>query len=59
MNDKQKIISLGGPSKVSRLLGYPRENGPQRVWNWMERGIPAQVKLDHPELFISKQKHYE
>lgn len=55
MNDKQKIINLGGPSKVSQLLGYPKAGGPQRVQNWLKRGIPAKVKLDHPELFITDQ----
>lgn len=51
MTDKQIIIFLGGPSKVSHLLGYSKKTGPQRVWNWTVRGIPAQVKLEHPELF--------
>ncbi len=51
MTDKQIIILLGGPSKVSDLLGYSKKTGPQRVWNWTVRGISAQVKLEHPELF--------
>ena len=51
MNDKQIIFLLGGPTKVSDLLGYSKKKGPQRVWNWTVRGIPAQVKLDNLELF--------
>lgn len=51
MDDKQIIFLLGGPTKVSDLLGYSKKKGPQRVWNWTVRGIPAQVKLDNPELF--------
>lgn len=56
MDDKQIIILLGGPSKVSDLLGYSKKTGPQRVWNWTIRGIPAQVKLDNPELFKQKSQ---
>lgn len=58
MTDKQKIILLGGPSKVSHLLSYSKKIGPQRVWNWTVRGIPAQVKLEHPELFKLGQVNY-
>lgn len=47
--DKQLIESLGGAAKVAGQLGY----SVQRVQNWKERGIPAQVKLDHPELFLT------
>lgn len=56
MDDKQIISLLGGPSKVSDLLGYPKKTGPQRVWNWTVRGIPAQVKLDYFELFKQKNR---
>ena len=53
MSDKQFILSLGGPTEVARLLGYDKKSGPQRVWNWMARGIPARVKLENPEIFLS------
>lgn len=56
MDDKQMIILLGGPSKVSDLLGYSKKTGPQRVWNWTVRGIPAQVKLDNSDLFKQKSQ---
>lgn len=47
------IEQLGGASEVARLLGYPEKGGAQRVHNWKFRGIPADVKLKHPELFLS------
>jgi hypothetical protein len=52
MTDADRIKSLGGPAKVAELLGLDkRAGGVQRVCNWMTRGIPAAVKLNHPELF--------
>ena len=47
-NDKELIEKLGGPAKLAHKLGFTV----QRVQNWTVRGIPAQVKLDHPELFL-------
>lgn len=55
MNDKDLILSLGGPAKVARLLGYGKW-GTNRVCNWMERGIPAAVKLDFPHIFLVGDK---
>jgi len=50
--DKQQIIDLGGPAAVARMLGLdPSKGGVQRVQNWMARGIPAQVRLDHFDVF--------
>lgn len=46
------IIDLGGPAKVARLLGYESRGGIQRVQNWRYRGIPADVKLAFPEIFL-------
>lgn len=51
MDDKTLIRDLGGPAKVAELLGYDR-GGVQRVFNWLKRGIPPKVKLEHPELFV-------
>ena len=51
-SDKKLIIDLGGPSKVAKLLGYIKAGGQQRVQNWLTRGIPAQVKVDRPDLFM-------
>jgi len=50
--DNALITALGGAAKLSELLGYPTENGVQRVFNWTTRGIPASVKLERPELFL-------
>jgi hypothetical protein len=54
MNDRQLIKRLGGPARLAELLGYDkRAGGVQRVHNWLSRGIPARVKLDHLDLFKS------
>lgn len=51
--DSQLIAELGGPAKVAQLLGYDkRSGGVQRVQNWITRGIPAEVKLAHPGIFL-------
>ena len=50
--DRELIERLGGPAKVAELLKYDKQGGVQRVHNWMARGIPARVKLDHPEIFL-------
>ena len=51
--DKEIIKGLGGPAKVAEMLKYDKaKGGVQRVNNWMSRGIPASVKLEHPEIFL-------
>lgn len=50
--DSNLIEALGGPAKVAEMLGYEKHGGVQRVQNWTVRGIPARVKLDHPEIFL-------
>lgn len=52
MNDSELIKRLGGPTKVAELLKFDQAGGVQRVQNWLKRGIPAQVKVDHPEIFM-------
>ena len=52
--DREIIEALGGPAKVAKLLKFEKF-GTQRVFNWMTRGIPAQVRLDHPRLFRAKK----
>jgi hypothetical protein len=52
--DWELVLALGGVVKVSNLLGYEYERGPQRVHNWKHRGIPPAVKLAHPKLFLRK-----
>lgn len=51
--DEEIIKALGGPAKVAELLGYESEGGTQRVHNWIERGIPSKVKVDHPHIFLT------
>lgn len=51
MTDSELIDALGGPAKIAMLLGYDKEGGVQRIHNWRTRGIPAQVKIDHPDIF--------
>lgn len=52
MTDSELIENLGGPTKVAELLNFDKAGGVQRVQNWIARGIPAQVKVDHPEIFM-------
>jgi hypothetical protein len=54
MTDSELIRHLGGPTKVAELLGYDKgAGGVQRVQNWIERGIPPRVKLQHPGVFLT------
>lgn len=54
MTDSELIRHLGGPTKVAELLGYDKgRGGVQRVQNWIERGIPPRVKLQHPGVFLT------
>jgi hypothetical protein len=54
MNDSETIKRLGGPAVLAKRLGY-KNGGTQRVFNWTKRGIPAQVKVDFPKLFLGKK----
>lgn len=55
--DAELIKTLGGPTRVAELLRYDKaRGGVQRVQNWRQRGIPAAVKLSHPELFLAGQR---
>lgn len=50
----EMIERHGGPTKVAELMGILDEPGAvQRVSNWKRRGIPAEVRLAHPELFVT------
>jgi len=51
---RKLIESLGGPTELAKLLGYDiRKGGAQRVANWQRRGIPAEVRLERPDIFAS------
>lgn len=54
--DRACIVQLGGPSKVAELLDLPKKGGAQRVQNWLTRGIPAAIKVAHPNLFMPELK---
>lgn len=54
MTDADLIKNLGGPTRVAEILGYDTaEGGAQRVQNWLTRGIPAQVKVHFPHIFMA------
>ena len=59
MTDKEIIEKLGGSTKVAKLLNFLMPSGAQRVHNWKTRGIPAYVKLKHPELFQRQLTYQE
>jgi hypothetical protein len=50
MEAKTVIEAFGGPAELARRLNYG-QFGPQRVTNWLARGIPARVQLEHGEMF--------
>lgn len=54
MSDKDLIESLGGATKLAARLGPGYSV--QRVQNWKDRGIPPQVRLDHPDVFPLPQR---
>ena len=54
--DRKLIAELGGPSRVASMLGID-DKGTQRVHNWMRRGIPAAVRVEHPHLFMPNMAH--
>ncbi|WP_238925120.1 hypothetical protein [Achromobacter insuavis] len=54
MDDKTRILKLGGPAKVARMLNLGKW-GTNRVSNWMTRGIPPAVKINRPDLFLVEE----
>lgn len=55
--DAEFIEKLGGPTKLAEILNYDKKvGGVQRVQNWITRGIPSSVKIEHPEIFLSGAK---
>ena len=49
--DKSLITQLGGTSVIAKKLGISK----QRVHNWLNRGIPASIKLAYPNMFLKKK----
>lgn len=54
--DKQLIADLGGPMAVARKLGRADHEGRNWVQNWLTRGIPAEVRLEHGANLLRWQK---
>ena len=50
MTDQELIKRNGGVTKLAQVLKVKTSV----VGNWMKRGIPARVKLSHPELFAAE-----
>ena len=50
MTDKELIEKLGGVAALSKHLSLSY----QCVFNWTKRGIPAQVKVNHQDIFLAK-----
>ncbi|MDN7763014.1 MULTISPECIES: hypothetical protein [Burkholderia cepacia complex] len=57
--DRQVIAKHGGPAKFARLLGLDDPGGTQRVSNWLRRGIPPSIKLEHLDLFVADSPDYQ
>lgn len=54
--DADLIDLHGGPTKTAELMGILDKPGAvQRVSNWSRRGIPAEVKLKFPHLFLQPE----
>lgn len=54
--DAKLIEALGGPAALARRLGLNPDTGTQRVHNWKTRGIPALIRLNHPEVFATSEQ---
>lgn len=51
--DAARIKELGGPAALAKRLNFQEKGAVQRVQNWLTRGIPPAVKVQHPELFMN------
>jgi hypothetical protein len=49
------IVQHGGPLALAKKMGITEKWLPQRVHYWKTRGIPAALKLAHPDLLLSEQ----
>ncbi|HIE4193348.1 hypothetical protein [Burkholderia cenocepacia] len=57
--DRERIERLGGSAAAARLMGLTSRGAVQRVNNWKTRGIPADVKLAWPDLFLHPLREVE
>lgn len=51
-DDANLIRELGGPTKLAATLAAGSKVSPQRVQNWLTRGIPAHIKVAYPHIFM-------
>lgn len=50
--DDERIINhYGGPAAFAKVLGLESKHATQRVSNWIRRGIPPSVRVQHRKLF--------
>jgi hypothetical protein len=54
-----KEIKADWAVKVAERLGWTKDGSVQRVQNWKSRGIPSEVKLKHPDLFLPQFERRE
>lgn len=45
----------GGALALAKKMGLPEKWLPQRLHYWKTRGIPAALKLAHPDLLLSEE----
>lgn len=56
MNEAERIIAEhGGGVALAKKMGLTEKWLPQRLHYWKTRGIPAWLKLEHPDLFLSEE----
>lgn len=55
MTDKDIIDYYGGSKKLATLLNLGGKHPEMRVHNWKSRGIPAEIKLRYPRIFLKKE----
>ena len=51
--DQNLIKELGGTTAIAKKLNISK----QRVNNWFSRGIPAIIKLTHPNIFLKRKRN--
>ncbi len=52
--DAEFIKNKGGSAKLSELLGFEKPRGVRRIENWKRRGIPSEIKIQFPHIFLTE-----
>lgn len=56
MTEAEIIIAKhGGPLALAKKMGITEKWLPQRFHYWKTRGIPAALKLAHPDLLLTEE----